>query len=175
MHRSRCTVYLPATILTLVATFVKYSVWPSYIPCQLTPPILYVLCRFLYPLAHQSGREKSARVGRRNHCHSIASHVPRVTTHSFCPPSGTPSFRAFPMFQSVTQRVCSTPALLDLIFDHLDLSSNANNVVVSKVWSEVARDKLWWEVSDPRPLLSILAPISVAGVSVIAVVRTDPK
>ncbi|KAF9788175.1 hypothetical protein BJ322DRAFT_1209250 [Thelephora terrestris] len=67
------------------------------------------------------------------------------------------------MFQSVVQRVCFIPELLCLIFDHLDLSSNACNAVVCKAWSEVARDKLWWEVSGPRQLLSILAPITVAG------------
>lgn len=65
------------------------------------------------------------------------------------------------MYQSVLQRVGSTE-LLDHIFDHLDSTSNANNAVVCKVWSEVARDKLWREVSNPRQLLSILAPISVS-------------
>lgn len=70
------------------------------------------------------------------------------------------------MYQSVLQRVSSIPELLDLIFDNLDPTSNANNVVVCKVWSEVARDKLWREVYNPRRLLSILAPISVfTGVS----------
>ena len=64
------------------------------------------------------------------------------------------------MYQSAPQRVGSIPELLDLIFDHVDPASNANNAVVCKAWSEVARDKLWWEVSNPRQLLSILAPIS---------------
>jgi len=64
------------------------------------------------------------------------------------------------MYQSVLQRVISIPELLDLIFDHVDPVSNANNAVVCKVWSEVARDKLWREVCNPRQLLSILAPVS---------------
>ncbi|KAF9653762.1 hypothetical protein BDM02DRAFT_3177605 [Thelephora ganbajun] len=64
------------------------------------------------------------------------------------------------MYQSVIQRVGSIPELLDIVFDHLDHASNANNAVVCKVWSEVARDKLWREVCNPTQLLSILAPIS---------------
>ena len=64
------------------------------------------------------------------------------------------------MYQSTLQRVCSIPELLDLIFDHVDPASNANNAVVCKVWSEVARDKLWREVGNPTQLLSILAPVS---------------
>lgn len=75
------------------------------------------------------------------------------------------------MFKSVIQRVCSIPELLDIVFDHLDPSSNAKNAIVCKLWSEVARDKLWLEVRDPRQLLSILAPISNAGVSAVVVVR----
>lgn len=79
---------------------------------------------------------------------------------------------ALTMYQSVLQRVCSIPELLDLVFDHLDPNSNVNNAVVCKVWSEVARDKLWREVSSPRRLLSILAPISVfTGVSGVVVMR----
>ena len=91
----------------------------------------------------------------------------RATTHSFIlPPSGLPLLHSFAMYQSVIQRVGSIPELLDIIFDHLDPPSNANNAVVCKVWSEVARDKLWREVYNPRHLLSILAPISTfAGVS----------
>jgi hypothetical protein len=74
------------------------------------------------------------------------------------------------MLKSVIQRVCTIPELLDIIFDHLDPSSNANNAVVCKIWSEVARDKLWSEVCNPRQLLSILAPISTTGVSAFVVV-----
>lgn len=77
------------------------------------------------------------------------------------------------MLKSVIQRVCSIPELLDLIFGHLDPSSNANNAVVCKVWSEVARDKLWLEVCNLRQLLSILAPISTTGVSAVVVVRIN--
>lgn len=95
-----------------------------------------------------------------------------TATQFFPPPSGPPPSQIPPMFQSVVQRVCSIPELLDLIFDHLDSSSNVNNLVVCKAWSEVARDKLWWEVCNPRQLLSILAPISAAGVSTIVVVQT---
>ena len=79
------------------------------------------------------------------------------------------------MYQSVVQRVGSIPELLDLIFDHLDPGSNVNNAVVCKVWSEVACDKLWREVRDPRRLLSVLAPISNLGVSSISVVRINPN
>ena len=76
------------------------------------------------------------------------------------------------MYQSVLQRVSSMPELLDIIFDHLDPTSNVTNVVVCKGWSEVARDKLWREVHYPRRLLSILAPISVlTGVSSVAIMR----
>ena len=85
--------------------------------------------------------------------------------------SSTPS-QASAMYQSVLQRVSSMPELLDIIFDHLDPTSNVNNVVVCKGWSEVARDKLWREVHCPRRLLSILAPISVlTGVSGVATIR----
>lgn len=93
----------------------------------------------------------------------------RVTCNSLLlllPPSGTPPFQTFAMYQSALQRVGSIPELLDLIFDHLDPTSNVNNAVVCKIWSEVARDKLWREVCNPRQLLSILAPISIfTGVS----------
>ena len=63
------------------------------------------------------------------------------------------------MDQPALQRVSSIPELLELIFDDPDPTSNVNNTVVCKVWSEVARDTPWREVSDPRRLLSILAPI----------------
>ena len=76
------------------------------------------------------------------------------------------------MYQSVLQRVGSIPELLDLIFDHLGPISNVNNVVVCKAWSEVARDRLWREVRNPRRLLSILAPISaLTGVSGVVIIR----
>jgi hypothetical protein len=80
------------------------------------------------------------------------------------------------MYQSVIQRVGSIPELLDLIFDYLDPPSNANNAVVCKVWSEVARDQLWREVRDPRQLLSILAPISTStGVCDVIVMHGYPE
>lgn len=80
------------------------------------------------------------------------------------------------MYQSAIQRVGSIPELLDLIFDQLDHSSNANNAVVCKVWSEVAHDKLWREVCNPKQLLSILAPISTfTGVSDMAAIQISPK
>ena len=83
-----------------------------------------------------------------------------------------PPFQTPTMYQSVLQRVSSMPELLDLIFDHLDPTSNVNNVVVCKGWSEVARDKLWREVHYPRRLLSILAPISaLTGVSSVATMQ----
>jgi len=94
----------------------------------------------------------------------------RATTHS--PFTRTPPFETLTMYQSVLQRVCSIPELLDLIFDHIDPTSNVNNAIVCKVWSEVARDKLWREVCGPRRLLSILAPISDStGVSGVVIIR----
>lgn len=95
------------------------------------------------------------------------------TSHSVVHPPGGESlpFQTFTMYQSVLQRVGSIPELLDLIFDHLDPTFNANNAVVCKVWSEVARDKLWREVCSPTRLLSILAPISTfTGVSSMVVI-----
>ena len=80
------------------------------------------------------------------------------------------------MDQSALQLVGSIPELLELIFNDLDPTSNANNAVVCKLWSEVARDTLWREVSDPRRLLSILAPISIlSGVSSMATVRANRR
>ena len=89
------------------------------------------------------------------------------------PPSPIPPFQTLAMLKSVVQRVCSIPELLHFIFDHLDSSSNVNNALVCKLWSEVARDKLWFEVRNPRRLLSILAPISAIGVGAVAVFRIN--
>lgn len=102
----------------------------------------------------------------------IANHVPHpVLSLQFHSPSRVPPFETLVMFKSVIQHVCSIPELLNIIFDHLGPSSNANNALVCKVWSEVALDKLWSEVCNPRQLLSILAPISTTGVSATVVVR----
>ena len=112
---------------------------------------------------HVVTREKSSRLSGRIVTRS------RVTCHSpflLLLAQWHTAVPTFAMYQSVTQRVGSIPELLDLIFDHLDPTSNFNNAVVCKIWSEVARDKLWWEVCNPRRLLSILAPIPMfTGVS----------
>lgn len=101
-------------------------------------------------------------------CCAIVSHVSQLIPSS----APTSPFETLTMYQSVLQRVCSTPQLLDLIFDHLDPASNVNNAIVCKIWSEVARDKLWQEVRSPRRLLSILAPISVfTGVSGVVIMQ----
>ena len=155
MRGSCCTVYLHAAIQALVTVSVVYLTWPSYISCWLAPRTLLLAVSFslnfciclLY--ARQSGR-----------------YTRGAELSFFLLPAQWPAvIRTFPMLQSV-QRVCSTPAPPDLIFDHLDPSSNASNMVICKAQSEVARDKVWWEVSDSGQPLSILAQISVAGVCI---------
>lgn len=50
--------------------------------------------------------------------------------------------------------------VLALIFSHLDNRSVARAARVCKQWSDVALDTLWYHVTDFKPLLSLLAPIT---------------
>lgn len=50
--------------------------------------------------------------------------------------------------------------VLALVFSHLDNRSIARAARVCKQWSDVALDTLWHVVTDFKPLLSLLAPIT---------------
>lgn len=52
------------------------------------------------------------------------------------------------------------PELLALLFSHLDNRSLARAARVCKQWVDVALDALWHTVTDLRPLLSLLAPLT---------------
>jgi len=56
-------------------------------------------------------------------------------------------------------RVLTIPELLDTIFSNLGHSSNLNNSLVCRSWSEIALDALWRYVGDLQRLFNILAPL----------------
>ncbi|KAF4622564.1 hypothetical protein D9613_009615 [Agrocybe pediades] len=60
-----------------------------------------------------------------------------------------------------THRVLLIPELLNIIFNHLDLPSNAANARVCRLWSDISLDVLWKEVTKLKRLLQILAPLDV--------------
>lgn len=62
-------------------------------------------------------------------------------------------------YTSVAHRVMSIPELLELVFDHLDRTSNASNASVCKTWHHIALDTLWREVDNIHMLFSHLAPL----------------
>ncbi|EKM50865.1 uncharacterized protein PHACADRAFT_151262 [Phanerochaete carnosa HHB-10118-sp] len=52
------------------------------------------------------------------------------------------------------------PELLALVFSHLDNRNLARAARVCRQWADVALDTLWHTVTDLRPLLSLLAPLT---------------
>lgn len=55
--------------------------------------------------------------------------------------------------------ILELPELLSLIFTHLDRASNVANALVCKRWSQVALDRIWYDMNSLTPLLRILAPL----------------
>lgn len=73
---------------------------------------------------------------------------------------------SFSSFGTTTQqRVLDIPEILELIFSFLDHQSNANNVTVSRRWSEIALNIIWREVADIHRLFSLLAPMQLQPLS----------
>lgn len=56
-------------------------------------------------------------------------------------------------------RILAIPELLDTIFRTMDNSSNLNNALVSRAWSDIALDTLWRQVNDLHRLFNLLAPL----------------
>lgn len=50
--------------------------------------------------------------------------------------------------------------LLAMVFSHLDKKSLARCARVCKLWSDTALDILWHDLTDFRPLLTLLAPMT---------------
>ena len=61
--------------------------------------------------------------------------------------------------QNTVHRVFSIPEILELIFSFLDGDSVKSSVTVCKRWSDLALNTLWREVSNPRHLFALLAPM----------------
>ena len=57
-----------------------------------------------------------------------------------------------------TPHALRVPEILSIIFSFADLSVNAVNARVCKLWHDLALDVLWEEVDDLRRLLSLLGP-----------------
>ncbi len=58
----------------------------------------------------------------------------------------------------LTPHALTVPEILSIIFSFADLSVNAANARVCKLWYDLALDALWEEVDDLRRLLRLLGP-----------------
>lgn len=65
-----------------------------------------------------------------------------------------------PAAHQKTTRPIYIAELLALIFSFLEDKSTGRAACVCRQWSDVALDSLWHTVTDLRPLLSLLAPLT---------------
>jgi hypothetical protein len=66
----------------------------------------------------------------------------------------------FTAAQTTTPRPIDVPELLALVFSFLDDRSLARAAQTCRPWSVVALDALWHTLTDLRPLLTLLAPMT---------------
>ena len=57
-------------------------------------------------------------------------------------------------------RPIDVPELLAIVFSYLDDRSLARTARVCRHWSDAALDTLWYKLTDLRPLLNLLAPLT---------------
>ena len=62
-------------------------------------------------------------------------------------------------YDSAVRRTLEIPEILGHVFSFLDNQSNTKNALVCKKWSEPAFDNIWQDVSEPRILFRLLAPL----------------
>ncbi|KAI0750481.1 hypothetical protein C8Q74DRAFT_1374059 [Fomes fomentarius] len=65
------------------------------------------------------------------------------------------------MDPSSTRSLAHIDELLLMIFSYLDQPTLARAACVSKHWSDIALDSLWFEVNDLKKVLTVLAPLSL--------------